>query len=407
MVLILSIRKGIQMKSLQIWRAGLVLALFVVACSDSTGDNGDDPGADGNTSDTDGSTPVDGGEDDVTLTDGGSFSDAFDECTALAETAANTRGPADVIIAIDNTPSMYNEIEEVRANMNRFSEMVVNEGLDLNIVVIACYTEDCLRQSSWHTICIDPPVGADGACLDTGNLDDSRPPHYLHVNSSVESTKGLLSILDTHDQWGGMLRDGSAKHVVMVSDDNDEMPSAQFMQDFVALDSRLAGFQFHGIFAYLSKEEACAIDETEPCCEFSAPEGEGAIYKELVALTNGVSGDMCLQDFDDVFAEFATAVVASARLNCEWSIPEPPDGMELHADLVNVEYTDGSGQRFLIGRVPSIDQCDQVEHAWYYDNPDAPTLIRICPQTCEWIQDQPEAAIHVQFGCETVWQPEV
>jgi hypothetical protein len=115
---------------------------------------------------------------------------------------------------------------------------------------------------------------------------------------------------------------------------------------------------------------------------------------------------MCLQDFDPVFDELATAVVASARLNCEWVIPEPPEGEELQANLVNVIYSDGSGQGFMFGYVETLDNCTDVEHGWYYDNPDTPTIIYICPQTCDWIQGQVGAQITVQFGCETQWVPE-
>ncbi|HUU00683.1 MAG TPA: hypothetical protein VM425_04485 [Myxococcota bacterium] len=377
----------------------LLMGLLTTGCSDDLA-NGSSDG------DSDGSANNDAG-DSIQRTDGGSFSDEFEECTGLFETARNTRGPADLIIAIDNTPSMYNEIEEVRANMNRLSQMVAEEGLDLHIVLISCYTLDCLRQDNWHTICIDPPVGAADACRESGDhLDDSHPPEYLHVDSSVESTKGLESIIDTHGDWGHMIRDNAAKHVVIVSDDNDDWSAEQFNTAFLALDNRFEGYQFHGIFAYQNKDDACAISEEEPCCIYAAPDGEGVVYKELVQMTTGVSGDMCLQDFDPVFNELATAVIESARLSCEWAIPDPPEDQELNPALVNVKYSDGAGNTFLIGRITSADKCNQVEHAWYYDDPDDPSFIRICPQTCDWIQGKPGATIEVQFGCETVWVPE-
>ncbi|MBW1872786.1 MAG: hypothetical protein JRJ19_12020, partial [Deltaproteobacteria bacterium] len=181
----------------------LLMGLLTAGCSDdlANGDSDGNTNNDGSAND-DGSANIDGG-DTLQRTDGGSFSDDFQECTGLFETARNTRGPADLIIAIDNTPSMYNEIEEVRANMNRFSEMVEEDGLDLHIVLISCYSLDCLRQDNWHTICIDPPVGAADACQEGGdNLDDSIEPEFLHVDSSVESTKGFESIIDTHADWG-------------------------------------------------------------------------------------------------------------------------------------------------------------------------------------------------------------
>ncbi|MBW2700522.1 MAG: hypothetical protein JRF33_06850 [Deltaproteobacteria bacterium] len=393
------------MKRFLIWPLGLFLvcALSFGACSDDTAGNDVDGGGD------DGSSNVSDGGDagetgDVQRTDGGSFSDDFNECVSVAETATNTRGPADVIIAVDNTPSMYNEIEEVRANLNRFSDMVVAEGLDLHIVLIGCFSDDCLNSTNWHTICIDPPLGTEGACDEAGNTDDSNPPNFLHVNSKVESTWGLLSIIDTFDQWQGMLRLDAAKHVIMISDDNDSWSAEQFNTDFLALDSRLAGYQFHGIFSYMDKDAGCAMVPEDPCCTYSAPDGEGVIYRELAEMTGGLTGDMCLQDFDSVFDQFATAVVDSARLKCEWVIPEPPDNMTLEVDLVNLEFTDDTGDRFQIGRVESVDACLGVEHGWYFDDLLDPTMIYVCPQTCDWLQGKVGAQIDVQFGCETIWE---
>jgi len=121
-------------------------------------------------------------------------------------------------------------------------------------------------------------------------------------------------------------------------------------------------------------------------------------------MTGGVSGNMCLQDFDPVFDELASAVIASAKLNCQWAIPELPEGQSLEPDLVNVEYMDGEGNTFSFGRIASPENCSQVEHAWYYDQPNSPSTIHVCPQTCNWIQGQIDAKMEVKFGCETIWE---
>jgi hypothetical protein len=326
----------------------------------------------------------------------------FEECAAVSETAVNTRGPADIIFAIDNTPSMYNEIEMVRANMNRFSEMVEAEGLDLHIALVSCRTEACLDHPSgteWYIICIDPPVGAEGAC-ETADTDDSVPPEYLHVDERVESLKALENIADTYGQWSAILRPGAAKHFVAISDDNEEWTAAQFNETILGLDASLAGYQFHAIFSFMSKQAACDISSSEPCCTYAAPDGEGTVYRELVEMTGGVSADLCLQDFDPVFDALAGAVIASARLNCFWEIPPPPEGEELDPAKVNVDFFDGTTTT-MIGHVPTEDRCALVEHGWYYDDPASPTEVHVCPQTCEWIQGREGAQIIIKFGCET------
>lgn len=361
----------------------------------------------GYTTDGDGDGDGDGDSDGDSDADGDTDADAdFEECVALAETADNTLGPADVVIAIDNTPSMSDEIEEVRANMNRFSRMVEERGLNMHIVLIACSTADCLMSDRWHAICIDPPVGAEGACA--AGTDDSNPPDYLHVNRSIPSTKGFGRVVETFAEWQHMLRDDSAKHVVMISDDGDEWSADQFDTAFRALDSRLENYQFHGIFSFMSKDEACAISEDEPCCTFAAPDGSGAVYRELVEQTEGVAGDLCLQDFDGVFDALAGAVVDSAELSCEWAIPTPPEDQILDPDLVNVVFRDASGTATNIGRVDSAEACFYVERGWYYGSytpPALPAVILVCPQTCDWIQGQPSARVDIQFGCASDFEP--
>ena len=43
-----------------------------------------------------------------------------------------------------------------------------------------------------------------------------------------------------------------------------------------------------------------------------------------------------------------------------------------------------------------------VADGWYYDNPDEPTQIFLCPQTCETMQDLKDGVINIGFGCETI-----
>lgn len=382
-----------------------VTASLILACGGaSNNDNGD--------GDTDGSTDADmdgitdgSHENGDTAGETGEPLPEFEECVAVSETAKNTRGPADIIIVIDNTPSMGDEIEMVRLNMNRFSGMVEAEGLDLRIVLISCLPGDCGIHEEWHGICIDPPVGADGGCPEGGPYSDSNPPDYLHISEPVPSLKGLERTIDAFDQWSAVLRPGMPLHFVYISDDNDEYTATQFNSELLALDPGLEDYTVHAIFAYRSKEDACADSASEPCCTFAAPGGEGAVYRELVTMTGGRSGDLCLQDFAPLFDEFADAVIESAVLSCEWEIPEPPDGETLDPELVNVEFIDGDGEVYPIGHVDSAGLCGSVEHGWYYDDPSSPGMVYVCPQTCEWIQGKPGSRMDILFGCETEEAP--
>jgi len=204
-----------------------------------------------------------------------------------------------------------------------------------------------------------------------------------------------------------MIRKNSVKHFIIVSDDADEWSADQFHQEIMALDPELfEDYVFHGIYSYMNKDEACAISESEPCCTYAAPfrpelNLDWSAYSELIEMRGGVSGDLCLQDFDPVFDAISTSVIINSEISCEWVIPDPPDGEVLDPDKVNVEFSWGGGQSYFIGRVNSPSSCDHVEHAWYYDDPADPKMIFVCPQTCEWFKSKEDAKVVLHFGCES------
>jgi hypothetical protein len=328
----------------------------------------------------------------------------FKKCAAVTETAKNTYQPVDIVFAIDNSPSLLDEINATRANMNTFSKQISASGLDAHIVLISCLPGDC-DNPKFHGICIDPPLGKTGGC--TGpTYGDTNLPRYKHVSIKVPSTQGLSRIISTHPQWKTTMRAGAARHVVIISDDTDDWTAAQFNAELLKLDSGFKGYRFHGIFAFKSKEDACAIDKSQPCCKYAAPGGEGKPYRDLVKLTGGVSSDLCLQAFTPVFKAIATSVIKSAKLSCSWSLPKPPTGETLDPNKINVEFIDGSGASTVFGQVASAAECAKATgDAWYYDNPGKPTKVVVCPKTCTSIQSQTKAQIKIQFGCKTKLAP--
>lgn len=372
------------------------------ASGDGSGDGASEDGSGGGTGDDGAGGAGDGatGDDDVVM---------FDECAAIAETAHPIMEPADVIIAVDNTPSMFNEIAEVRENLGRFSAMVRERGLDMRVVLISCRTEECLVHREcdtppcWHTICIPPPLGSPDGCATGG--DDTNLPDFLHVDQVMPSLKSLERIVWAYESYAGALRTGAARHIVVVSDDNDYWSPDQFESELLRLDPAFEGYVFHGIFSFMNKYEACEISPDEPCCTYAAPDGAGTVYRELVERTGGVAGDMCLQDFDPIFDRLADAVIESVGLSCEWLIPPPPPGETLDPDLMNILFMQPDGTPMRIGRVASAADCALVEHGWYYDDPVSPTRVLLCPQTCDFVQDWEGSAMKILFGCETVEEP--
>jgi hypothetical protein len=387
--------------------------------ADSTGSSGDDMESSDVDADTDPDTDTD--TDSDADSESSDDSDSFDECVAIGEEAHGGYGPADIIFVIDNSKSLEDEIAEVRANMNKFAKQISDSGIDVRIIMISCLQGDCHTPggggSNSYGICIDPPLGAAGGCVEISGgdeedgqdakvTDDNNPPKYTHIETRVPSVKGLEWLLNNYQNFKDVLRPNAKKHIVIVSDDTDETTADEFNKALLALDPpTFEGYIFHAIYSYYSKDAGCAMNPVHACCDYAAPESDDTpwieTYKELVEMTGGASGDLCLQDFDAVFEATATSVVSNAVLSCNFTIPDPPADMTLDPKLVNVIFSDGQGGTTQIGKVDSQDICVKVENGWYYDNPLNPTEVIFCPQTCSAIQGHPGSKIDVEFGCET------
>ncbi len=323
----------------------------------------------------------------------------FEECAGVSSTATAQLQPADIIIAVDTSGSMSEESAEVQANLNAFASLIVASGIDVHVVLIAD-----------ASVCIPAPLGS-GQC---GGADESLP-NFRHVVQTVNSTDALSLMISTYPQWSASLRPNATKALAVVSDDDSDLSAAAFTSQLLALDPpTFQGFEFHSIVSSTSPD-ACIFGGcffncgscTNPCCDqatFCQPLSaeEGTVYKQLTMQTMGVNGDLCLQDFDPVFQDMATAVVQSSALSCSYEIPPPPAGETLDPGLVNVVYTSGGGTETQIPNVPGgLPDCD-AQGGWYFDDAANPTEVIVCPATCTVLQADTAGKVDVVFGCETV-----
>ncbi len=104
---------------------------------------------------------------------------------------------------------------------------------------------------------------------------------------------------------------------------------------------------------------------------------------------------------NDVQEEFKQALlkVRGKAVPCEYALPQPVIDGEVGISLVNIELTTGEA-----GAEPEMlpynPSCNG--DGWSYDDPDAPTEIVLCPQTCTALKEDFGAAIKVVLGCNTI-----
>jgi hypothetical protein len=299
------------------------------------------------------------------------------DCAASMATATDmtTVVPADIVFAIDSSRSMNEEIVFVQTFMQEFSAQIAAAGIDARVILLG----------DPSAICIGAPLGS-GQCP-----DDSNPPSYIHVDQGVDSNDGLNVLIDSYPNWSQHLRPEASKSFVIVTDDDaTDAPydsSEAFMTALTALDPTMfQKFTFNGVYCFTDCEQAAAI---------------GSVYVDLVAMTQGIGGDLCLQDFQPVFDRLAEQIVmtSGSEITCEWPFPAPPTGQSFVADLVGVERTVG-GVRTPLVRVNSEAEC--ALGGFYFDSLFNPTRLIACPTTCAELQGQVGGQVDVTFGCEEV-----
>ena len=107
-------------------------------------------------------------------------------------------------------------------------------------------------------------------------------------------------------------------------------------------------------------------------------------------------------DEGDISASFVNALhnVTNSELSCEYALPPPPSSSQkLDLGKVQVTYTlasDGTTEE--IPAIPGIDSCAKAANGgWYYDVPDDPTSIEVCPCTCARFD---AGRVDVRVGCK-------
>ncbi|MCC6213407.1 MAG: hypothetical protein IT376_00945 [Polyangiaceae bacterium] len=308
---------------------------------------------------------------------------AAGECAGVEQTANSVYAPVDIIWAIDTSGSMTEETAAVQQNMNNFSWIIENAGIDFRIVMLAQKYTPPIFIIPAEGICIAAPLGS-GQCP-----ADSKPPRYNHLFETIGSTDALQKFISTYPTYQSVLRPNSVKIFTIVTDDDSAMSAAEFTNAINALDPayfKPGQWKVYSVHCFTECEPWVAR--------------VGSVYTELVTQTGGYAGDLCLQSFNPVFQALAQGAVSASKLDCAWTIPPPPAGETFDKTKVNLEFTPEGGQKSTIGKVPSSADCG-ASGGWYYDNEASPTQVLVCPSTCGVLQTGGNNKVNLTFGCET------
>jgi hypothetical protein len=163
---------------------------------------------------------------------------------------------------------MADEVGVLENALNSAMGMIEAAAIDARVIVIAS-----------EALCIPPPLGS-GSCAG----GDSNPPDYQHINQTIGSRDALERIIETYPAWAGSLRTAARKFIVVLSDDDSNIPASTFNAAVSALAPGLAGYMFHGIVAG-------PFSFLDPCAQLAA--APGTVYMELIASTGGTLTNLC------------------------------------------------------------------------------------------------------------------
>jgi hypothetical protein len=110
----------------------------------------------------------------------------------------------------------------------------------------------------------------------------------------------------------------------------------------------------------------------------------------------------------DVTAQVLSALdsIRGAAIPCALEIPPGNPGETLDYSQVNVLVgtQDCSEPLSPIYYVTEEAQCDATAGGLYYDDPNAPATVELCPATCGAVS-QPNATLRFSIGCQSVSPP--
>lgn len=293
--------------------------------------------------------------------------------------------PVDVIVSVDQSGSMSDDLDNVKANINKLSQFLEASGLDYRVVMIGAVG------TGSYDICVPPPLGGPD-CTSNGTL-------FRTVDYSVESTDTLEIILTTLEEptgstaWQDFLRPDAFKVFVPISDDDSYMSATKFDVQLLA-SSTLFGTAKERRYVFYPIVGAAAFPK-ETTCGGNAV-NNGSEYLALAKLTGGQWFPICATNFGPVFEDIGKGIAATVA--CELPVPEPTGGAEIDYDKVNVKVTPEGGDAQDILQDTS-KACDGGANGWQYSKDR--TKVLLCGDACTAVRADAAAKVSVQFGCAT------
>jgi len=339
-------------------------------------------------------------------------------CATVSAAATLIKVPVDIILVLDNSGSMADELEAVEQNINvNFANILQQSGVDYRMILISRQRKDerSASEEASTSICVTSPLSGLAACPASEPVNSER---FFQYSIKVDSENSFDRILSTYNKkdtfeltkvgWSEWLRPGAKKVFLEMTDDNATLPVDTFVQKLTALVPANFGsveqpnFVFHSIIGIAEKAPASEpYAPGEPIQMATCTGGGDTVanagigYQDLSRRTGGLRFPICaFSSYDTVFSTIASDVVSGSQLACDFDLPSPPDGQTLDLTKVAVAYTRGGATTpSQLGQAQTLADCQA--DAFYIEN----DHVYLCPDSCRAVKADGAAQVDVLFTC--------
>jgi hypothetical protein len=365
----------------------------------------------------------------VDATAGTSASDGppGDQCAVAMAEATLTKEPVDIILVLDNSGSMAQELQAVEDNINvNFASILAASDVDYRVILLSRHRKDVRAASgvSSTSICVSSPLSGLATCPGPVPVNAARFFHYNEKIESHDSLENILLFYNRADTRSGLtkvgyhewLRVGAKKVFLEMTDDDEGGPDdaqpytvESFFAALVKLDPAQFGADptkpnivWHSIIGLAERPTPSdAYQPTEGVqpgkCTGNADKisSAGPIYQEMSRRTGGLRFPLCqFGAYDVVFHRIAEDVVTKAQVACDFPLPEAPPKQTLELDKIAVSYGTGQGTPAQLKQAKTSADCQA--DAFYIEN----SRVYLCTEACDAVKAS-GANVQVLFTCES------
>lgn len=353
-------------------------------------------------------------------------------CAAQSATATLEKKPVDIIVLVDNSGSMTQEIVGVQNNINKnFATILDGSGLDYRVILVARHGPAAGSGALAQSVCIEAPLSGIpvGGCTTPPAKPVNNPSKFYHYSTEISSLDSWCKIKTTFtapdefmlapNGWSEWLRPKAYKVFIEITDDHASCSpyadantvaggtaaAAKFDTDLLALspehfaDGTGRNYSFYSIVAMAFNTPPTApYLPTDPVivgkCPTAANSGTG--YQALSILTGALRFPLCdTSSYDVVFKAIAEGVISGTKISCDFPVPMAPGGQKIDLASVVVQYTP-SGMGNATNFVQVADAAACTPNGFYLTT----DTIHLCTDTCAVVQADDKAAINVLFACQ-------